>query len=366
MKRGARRRMRPRGRHGMEHLQHGRRRLVARGQVRRRPGDDRPLHDRALRHALVDADPGRAGERPFGGRRMGLLALGVIAVFARLSMLAPAVGLAIADSGADRVRHGPRRSSPAAPTCARAAARRRRRASSAAFGLAGGGLALAVVPQVEGWIGWRAPYATAVAWRSRRSRVLALRRADARRPAPDARAAGARASSATGGSIASRRCLRRLARAQHHGRQLGRHAARTARRPRQGRGRRDRVADARPRDRHAPVRRLDPAGAPGAGPEGGGASLVAGAAGTRLLAVAAPPALAVAGAALIGVAAGIPFAPSFTGAAVNRPDAPAAAVGFVNGAARVGDPRRTPLLGLCVLAARGRPSRASPSSRRSG
>jgi hypothetical protein len=77
-----------------------------------------------------------------------------------------------------------------------------------------------------------------------------------------------------------------------------------------------------------------------------GASLLAGAAGTGLLAVAEPPAVAAAGAALVGLAAGIPFAPAFTGAALIRPDAAAAAVGLVNGAASVVAIAATPLLGL--------------------
>src|SRR5581483_7220817 len=77
-----------------------------------------------------------------------------------------------------------------------------------------------------------------------------------------------------------------------------------------------------------------------------GASLVAGAAGTALLAVAEPLALAVVGAVLIGLAAGIPFAPAFTGAALARPDAPAAAVGLVNGAASLVAICGAPLLGL--------------------
>src|SRR5262249_40964931 len=65
----------------------------------------------------------------------------------------------------------------------------------------------------------------------------------------------------------------------------------------------------------------------------GGPSLLAGAAGTALLAVAHPVPLVVVGAALVGLAAGVPFAPAFTGAARTRPDASGAAVGFVNGAA---------------------------------
>ena len=77
-----------------------------------------------------------------------------------------------------------------------------------------------------------------------------------------------------------------------------------------------------------------------------GTSLAGGAAGTLLLAVAEPPAIAALGAALVGIAAGIPFAPSFTGAALLRPDSPAAAVGLVNGAAAAVILVGTPLLGL--------------------
>ena len=76
------------------------------------------------------------------------------------------------------------------------------------------------------------------------------------------------------------------------------------------------------------------------------ASFVAAAAGTVALTVATPFALAVAGAAVVGLAAGIPFAPSFAGAARVRPDAPGAAVGFVNMIAAVTILVGTPLLGL--------------------
>jgi MFS transporter, NNP family, nitrate/nitrite transporter len=76
------------------------------------------------------------------------------------------------------------------------------------------------------------------------------------------------------------------------------------------------------------------------------ASFVAFALGTAALAVATPFGLAVAGAAVVGLAAGIPFAPSFAGAARVRPDAPGAAVGFVNMIAVVTILVGTPLLGL--------------------
>ena len=56
--------------------------------------------------------------------------------------------------------------------------------------------------------------------------------------------------------------------------------------------------------------------------------------------------LAVAGAAILGFAAGMPFAGAFSGAQRLRPDAPAAAVGIVNLAATLVILVGTPLLGL--------------------
>jgi hypothetical protein len=48
----------------------------------------------------------------------------------------------------------------------------------------------------------------------------------------------------------------------------------------------------------------------------------------------------------VGIAAGVPFAPSFGGAARLRADAPGAAVGLVNRVAAVTSLVGTPLLGL--------------------
>jgi cyanate permease len=76
------------------------------------------------------------------------------------------------------------------------------------------------------------------------------------------------------------------------------------------------------------------------------ASVAAGAAGTLLLAATEPLPLAITGAAVVGLAAGIPFAPTFTGAAKARPEAPATSVGFVNCAAALVIVVGTPLLGL--------------------
>ena len=77
-----------------------------------------------------------------------------------------------------------------------------------------------------------------------------------------------------------------------------------------------------------------------------GASLALGAAGTLALTAAGPVILAALGAALIGIAAGIPFAPAFLGAAATRPDAPAAAIGYVNGVGNLAAVIGTPLLGI--------------------
>lgn len=68
--------------------------------------------------------------------------------------------------------------------------------------------------------------------------------------------------------------------------------------------------------------------------------------GAGALAVAMPFGLAVAGAVAVGLAAGVPFAPAFAGAARLRPDAPGAAIGVVNMAAAVTILVGTPLLGL--------------------
>jgi hypothetical protein len=65
-----------------------------------------------------------------------------------------------------------------------------------------------------------------------------------------------------------------------------------------------------------------------------------------VLAAASPLAVVVPAAAVVGLAAGVPFAATFTAAARVRPDAPAAAVGFVNGAGAMTILVGTPLVGL--------------------
>jgi MFS family permease len=76
------------------------------------------------------------------------------------------------------------------------------------------------------------------------------------------------------------------------------------------------------------------------------ASFVLGGIAIGLLAAAKPLPLALAAAAAVGFAAGIPFAPAFAGAQRLRPDAPGAAIGAINMVAAVVILVGTPLLGL--------------------
>jgi predicted MFS family arabinose efflux permease len=77
-----------------------------------------------------------------------------------------------------------------------------------------------------------------------------------------------------------------------------------------------------------------------------GASLLGGAAATLLLVPAGPLPLVIVATALIGLAAGVGFAPVFGEAARLRPDAPGAAVGWVNTLGNAVAVTGTPLLGL--------------------
>ena len=75
-------------------------------------------------------------------------------------------------------------------------------------------------------------------------------------------------------------------------------------------------------------------------------SFVVGGFAIGLLAIARPLPLAIIAAAIVGLAAGVPFAAAFAGAQRLRPDAPAAAVGTVNLAATIVILVGTPLVGL--------------------
>ena len=297
-----------------------------------------------LTHLVMQIPGGRTSDR-FGARRTGLLGLALIAVFSAAAMVAPVTGLAIVMRALAGVGTG-------LGFIAGSAYVRAIGGSPAAqglyggVGLAGGGLALAVVPQVESWIGWRAPFASAV--------IVALIGVAllGSAPADEIHTRPAREEGLGAGVLRDAR-LYRLA--VLYGTSLGlsvtvgnwvvtlldRHGG-------LGQGAAGAIGSltlalgitSRPLGgwilrRHPASTRLAV-----------GASLGAGAAGTVLLAVARSPGLAALGAALVGIGAGIPFAPAFTGAAAMRPDAPAAAVGLVNSAASAVILVGTPLLGL--------------------
>ena len=77
-----------------------------------------------------------------------------------------------------------------------------------------------------------------------------------------------------------------------------------------------------------------------------GASMLAATGGTILFLLDLPLAARVVGAALLGLAAGVPFAPAFAGAQLIRRDRPAAVIGFVNSCATFVILVGTPLVGL--------------------
>jgi MFS family permease len=295
-------------------------------------------------HLAAQIPGGRASDR-FGARRAGLAALVVVAAFSAVSAAAPQTWLALVTRALTGIGTG-------TGFIAGSAYVRAVGGSPAAqgifggVGLAGGGCALALVPQAERLVGWRAPYLTATAVALVALAVLAAAPADPLRERP-ARDPGLRA-----GVLLDRR-LYRLAvlysaslglsvtignwvvtLLDRHG-GLGKGAAGAV-------GSLTLVLGIVTRPLGGWILREHPGHARVAV----GASLAGGAAGTALLAVAQPPALAALGAALVGVAAGIPFSPAFTGAALLRPDSPAAAVGLVNGAAAGVILAGTPLLGL--------------------
>jgi MFS family permease len=215
-----------------------------------------------------------------------------------------------------------------------------------AAGVGGGGLALAIVPLTTSALDWRAPYASALVAafvvlvclpfvQRDRGRGEAARSADARigeivrdqrlYPLAVAHAASFGFSVIVGNWAVS------LLQHDGYGRRLaGVVAALTllggfVTRPLGGR------AFQHARERSAPLL---------------AASMVAGAAGTAFLLLDIPLGMRVAGAALLGLAAGIPFAAAFSGAQALRPDGPGAAIGFINSCATLVIAVGTPLVGV--------------------
>lgn len=297
-----------------------------------------------ITHLAMQIPGGRMSDR-YGARRAGLVGLALIVAFSTIAMAAPVfeLGLAmraltglgtglgfIAGSAYVRAIGG----SPAA------------QGLYGGVGLAGGGLALAIVPRVEDWLGWRAPFATSVVVALIGLALLGAARQDERHPRP------AREEGLDTGVLRDRRLYRLAA---LYGASLGLSVIAgnwvvtlLDRNGGVGKGAAGAIGSLTlvlgviTRPLGGWILRNHPASVRGAV----GASLAAAAVGTFLLAAAYPPWLAALGAALVGIGAGIPFAPAFTGAAAMRPDSPAAAVGLVNGAASAVALVGTPLLGL--------------------
>jgi len=215
-----------------------------------------------------------------------------------------------------------------------------------AAGVGGGGVALAVVPLTTSALHWRAPYATALIAAGIVLACLPLAPRDRRR-GETARPAGARIADivrdrrlyplaiAHTGSFAFSVIVGNWAVSllEHDGygrRMAGAVAALTllagfVTRPLGGR------AFQRWRERAAPLLPV---------------SMVAGAVGTVLFLLDLALPVRIAGAALLGLAAGIPFAAAFAGAQAIRPDAPGAAIGFINSCATLIIAVGAPLVGV--------------------
>jgi MFS family permease len=295
-----------------------------------------------MTHLAVQIPGGKASDR-FGPARAGALAMVVLCAGNALALAGPEAGLAVAARAVVGVGTGLAfisgsalvRESGGGPF------------AQGVFGgvsLAPGGLALAVVPQLEEALGWRAPYWTALALALAVLVALVLLA-----PAAAQRKQGLRSHA----SVIGDRALWPLAILYSASYGLGlvlanwvvellqRHSA---------------LSDGAA----AAVGALTLVLVVVSRPLGGwiltaspehtrralAASIVGGSAGTLALIVAEPAWLAVLGALMVGIGAGIPFSPAFTGAAAARPDAPAAAVGLVNTAANLVVLVGTPLVGL--------------------
>ena len=298
-----------------------------------------------ITHVAVQIPAGRASDR-FGAARTGTLALVVVAAGNGLALAGPEPWLALAARGVVGVGTGLAfisgsalvRESGGSPV------------AQGVFGgisLAPGGVAIAVVPQLEEVVGWRAPYAGALA-----IAIAALVLVTASRSVdrlPEARAIRSRARA---GVIGDRRLYRvavlytasyglGLVLANWVVELLQRHTGlATGAAGAVGAFTLLLVVVSRPLGgwilRSHP-RRVRPAMV---------LSVLAGVTGTIALVASGPVWLAVLGSALVGLGAGIPFSPAFTGAAAIRPDAPAASVGFINSAANFVVLVGTPLVGL--------------------
>jgi MFS family permease len=278
-------------------------------------------------HAAMQIPAGRLADR-VGARRIGLVGVAIVVVCNGLALIAPSPALAIAMRTLAGV---------GTAICFVAGSDYIRASGGSVFaqgvfgaaGVGSGGLALAIVPQVARALDWRAAYATALAVALLGALALLLGPSDRGHERP-------RRTHELGRLWTDRRLLRL---AVIHSASFGLSVL---------------LGD-------WVVTLLERAGSLSSGvagavgsltlllgivsrPVGGwllrtrpgwtppllAGSFVAGAAGTAVLLAARPLPLVVVASAIVGLAAGIPFAYVFSAAAAARPDAPGAAIGFVN------------------------------------
>jgi MFS family permease len=291
-------------------------------------------------HMLMQVPGGRAADR-LGARTSALLGLGLILVGNAVSLPAPHAWLAFL--GRAIVGLGTGFAFVGGSDYIRA-----RGGSPFLQGLYGGGsvlapgIAVAVVPSLADWLGWRAPYLSAIVVAAVCVALLALAPPTER----TARHAGERLER---GFFRDRRLYRLAAihamsfgfsvivgnwvvtLLEHHGHSKS--SASIAGSLTLLLGFFTRAAGGRLLHRSDAARWV-------------AASLVIGGLGAAVLALPLPLWALVVDAAIVGLAAGVPFAMAFTGAAQARPDAPGAAVGFVNAWASLVIVAGTPLVGL--------------------
>lgn len=310
-------------------------------------------------HAGVQVPGGVLIDR-LGAKRMSLVGLGIIAATNALALAAPQTWLALLAralmglgtgisfiGGSDYIRK-----SGAGPLA---------QGFYGGIGMAGGGIAVKVVAQADDWVAWRSPYLTALIVAGASIVLLLQGPAEGvrRLPARSARSgtggggpgSGGLGPSATGNGPADRpvkvyrlMCLHVatfglsvlvsnwvVELLRHHGWTKSSAAwvgllilvVGVVGRPVGG------LIAPKPWARRAIA-----------------VSLVAGSLGCVLLCLAGPAAVAVPGALLVGVAAGVPFASVFVSAARARPHAPARSVGFVNGSGALVILAGAPLVGV--------------------
>lgn len=294
-------------------------------------------------HLAVQIPGGRLIDR-IGARSIGLCALAIVAAGNAIALASPALEVGLAGralmgigtgvgfvAGIDLVRAG-----LGGPLW------------QGAYGgstMAAGGLALMVVPQLVGELGWRAPFWTGLGLAT----VGVLPVLAARRTAPTR---GGRAKERPRRGVLGDRSLWPLAAVQMATFGLSVVAGNwiVTLLEREGHGRSIAgvvgglvlFAGIVTRPAGGLLMRL----APGTAWVFVAGALVAGSTGVLVLAAAPPLWLAALAALVVGLSAGLPFAPIFNTTLRLRPDAPAAAIGFVNGSAVLVILVGTPLAGL--------------------